>query len=192
MFIVVLPTAIELNIRMFRPMSLSDSFSLASLQEATLAVIKQKNTPLLPTPRPTSNWNVNRNTNYAPKTNTTTMALPVPNTQTVNKYPSSETSGQKKLLSQKEFAEKRAKNLCFYCDKKYVLGHKCEEQIFSLEIKGIEGEECLEEDESDMIEYELSETPYISLNALSGVSTHNTIRVKGHVIKQILHILMDS
>ncbi|GKB70100.1 hypothetical protein Tco_0931512 [Tanacetum coccineum] len=49
---------------------------------------------------------------------------------------------------------------------------------------GMEEEELLEEDESDMIEYELSETPHISLNTLSGV--------KGHVIKQILHILMDS
>ncbi|GJW00063.1 hypothetical protein Tco_1555314 [Tanacetum coccineum] len=64
--------------------------------------------------------------------------------------------------------------------------------MFALEIKGLEGEKCLEEDESDMIEYELSDTPHISLNALSGVPTHNTMRAKGHVLKQILHILMDS
>ncbi|GKE84714.1 hypothetical protein Tco_1558456 [Tanacetum coccineum] len=161
MFITGLLAAIELNVRMFRPRSLSDAFSVVSLQEATLVVIKQKNTPLLPILRPTSNWNANRNTNYAPKTTTTTMALPIPNTpllpilrptsnwnanrntnyapktttttmalpvlntQIVNKYSSSETSGKKKLLSQKEFAKKRAKNLCFYCDKKYVPGHKC-------------------------------------------------------------------
>ncbi|GKD47889.1 putative polyprotein, partial [Tanacetum coccineum] len=71
-------------------------------------------------PRPASNWNANRNTNYAPKTTTATLAVPVPNTQTVNKYSSSKTTGQKKLLSQKEFAKKRAKNLCFYCDKKHL------------------------------------------------------------------------
>nr|GEX59192.1 hypothetical protein [Tanacetum cinerariifolium] len=57
--------------------------------------------------------------------------------------------------------------------------HKCEGKMFALEIKGIEGEKCLEKDDSDMIEYELSETPHISLNALSGVPTHNTMRVKG-------------
>nr|GEZ36733.1 retrotransposon-related protein [Tanacetum cinerariifolium] len=68
-------------------------------------------------PRLASKWNANRNINYAPKTAIATMAVPIPNTQTVNKYSSSETTGQKKLLSQKEFAEKRAKNLCFYCDK---------------------------------------------------------------------------
>ncbi|GJX40716.1 putative mitochondrial protein [Tanacetum coccineum] len=192
MFIVGLPAAIELNVRMFRPRTLSDAFSLASLQEATLAVINKKNTPLLATPRPASNWNANRNTSYPPKSTTTTMVVPVPNTQTVNKYSSSETTGQKKLLSQKEFAEKRAKNLCFYCDKKYVPGHKCEGQMFALEIKRMDGEECLEEDDSDMIEYELSETPHISLNALSGVPTHNTMRVKGYVMRQLLNILMDS
>nr|GEW99443.1 putative mitochondrial protein [Tanacetum cinerariifolium] len=137
MFIAGLPSAIELNVRMFRPSSLSDAFSLASLQEATLAVIKQKNTPILPTPRPASNWNANRNTNYAPKTTTATMVVHVPNTQTVNKY---------------------------------------SRHMFAMEIKGMEGDECLEEDDSDMIEYELSETPHISLNALSRVHTHNTMR----------------
>ncbi|GJU37686.1 reverse transcriptase [Tanacetum coccineum] len=104
------------------------------------------------------------------------------------------------MLSQKEFAEKRAKNHCFYCDKKYVPGHKCEGQMFTLEIKGTLVEECLEEDEeeeSNMIAYELSEQtsqslPHISLNALSKILTHNTMRLKGRVLKQILHILMDS
>ena len=36
------------------------------------------------------------------------------------------------------------------------------------------------------------EVPQISLNALSGIPTHNTMRVKGHVLRQLLHILMDS
>ncbi|GJW41349.1 hypothetical protein Tco_0067194 [Tanacetum coccineum] len=144
MFIAGLPATIELNVRMFKPKSLSDAFSLANLQEATLVVIKQRNTPILPTPRSASTWNVNKNTSYAPKSTTTTLALLAPNTQIVHKYYANETSVPKKLLSQKEFADKRAKNLCFYCDKKYVPGHKCEGRMFSLEIKGIEGEECLE------------------------------------------------
>ncbi|GKD53322.1 hypothetical protein Tco_1286709 [Tanacetum coccineum] len=129
MFIFGLPATIELNVKMFRPKSLSDAFSLASLQEATLAVIKKSNTLLLPTRRTASNWN------------------------TVNKYAANEVFMQKKLLSQKEFAKKKAETLCFYCDKNYVHGHKCEGHMFALEIKGIEVDECLEEgeDDSDMI-----------------------------------------
>ncbi|GJZ89842.1 retrotransposon-related protein [Tanacetum coccineum] len=113
MFIVGLPATIELNVRIFRPKSLSDAFSLASLQEVTLAVIKQRNTPLLPTPRSDNNWNVNKNTNYAPENTTTTLALPILNTQAVNKYSASEAPVQKKLLSQKEFVKKELKTYVF-------------------------------------------------------------------------------
>lgn len=74
--------------------------------------------------------------------------------------------------------------------------------MFTLEIRGEDEEEygeCLEEDDNDneLTEYVIEEEaqqnmPHISLNALSGVPTHNTMRVKGHVLKQLLHILMDS
>ncbi|GJT65887.1 hypothetical protein Tco_1017367 [Tanacetum coccineum] len=38
----------------------------------------------------------------------------------------------RKQLTQKEYEEKRAKNLSFYFDKKFIPGHKCEGQLFSL------------------------------------------------------------
>ena len=50
-----------------------------------------------------------------------------------------------------DYTSSRAKNLCFYCDKKYLSGHKCEGQMFTLEIKGMdegELEGCLEEGEA--------------------------------------------
>ncbi|GJQ93386.1 putative polyprotein [Tanacetum coccineum] len=55
--------------------------------------------------------------------------------------------------------------------------------------KLLKEEECLEEEEeeeSDMIAYELSNqtpqsSPHISLNALSGIPTHNNIRVRVHI-----------
>ena len=55
------------------------------------------------------------------------MALPAPNANWRNRPP-------RKQLTQKELDEKRAKNLCFYCDQKYSLGHKCPSQKFSLEV----------------------------------------------------------
>ncbi|GJZ35754.1 retrotransposable element Tf2 [Tanacetum coccineum] len=163
MFIGGLPASIELNVRMFKPRSLTDAFGLAGLQEATLAALKQRNTPILTTPKTTSGWNANRSVTYPSKSTITTLALPAPNNQT-------------------EFC------------------HKCERKMFTLEITGQEEEECLEEEEeeeSDMIAYELSNqtsqsSPHISLNALSGIPTHNTMKVRGHVLKRLLHILMDS
>nr|GEY22435.1 putative nucleotidyltransferase, ribonuclease H [Tanacetum cinerariifolium] len=45
-----------------------------------------------------------------------------------------------KKLTRQELEEKRAKNLCFYCDQKYSPGHKCSGQMYSLEIMAYEEE----------------------------------------------------
>ncbi|GKC75618.1 reverse transcriptase [Tanacetum coccineum] len=49
-------------------------------------------------------------------------------------------------LSKKEMEEKRARQLCFYCDQKYAPGHKCSGQLFSLEVVG-EGMVMKEDDD---------------------------------------------
>ncbi|GJQ96804.1 UBN2 domain-containing protein [Tanacetum coccineum] len=85
---------------------------------------------------------------YPPKSTTTTLALPAPNKQIVTKFPASSVSTPRKMLRQEE-------------------------------------DECLEEEEEeefDMIAYELSNqtpqsSPHILLNALSGIPTHNTMRL---------------
>ncbi|GJX48837.1 hypothetical protein Tco_0274027 [Tanacetum coccineum] len=73
-------------------------------------------------------------------------------------------------------------------------GHKCEGQLFTLEIRGEDEEvfeDCLGEERNEMIEYVLPEeishhTPHISLNSLSGIPTHNTMRVRGHALNQFV------
>ncbi|GJV39604.1 retrotransposable element Tf2 [Tanacetum coccineum] len=127
MLIAGLPATIVLNVRMFKPKYLADAFSLASLQKATLVVIKQMNTPLLPNAKYQSGWNANKNVTYPTKSTTITLALPDPNT----------------------------------------LNYEQEQEL-------------------------PQHIPHISRNALSGVPTHNTMRLKGHVLKQILRILMES
>nr|GEW64266.1 putative mitochondrial protein [Tanacetum cinerariifolium] len=87
---------------------------------------------------------------------------------------------QNRRLSQKEYAKKRANNLCFYCDQKYVSRHKCSGQLYSLVLMPeyeIEGE-FLEEDETvrdnGLVDLQ---APLISLNALTGVNNFKTLRV---------------
>ena len=191
LFIGGLKEEIAYAVRMFQPATLIDAFCLSKLQEANNSVSRSRSAPFLANPKNYGyankyggNGNGVRTTSVVPAT-----TLPV----TTNVMPNKPF----KRLTQKELDEKRAKGQCFYCDKKYFPGHKCERQMFALEVSGMEeeeGHECLEEENSpDENEYLLpEEVPHISLNALSGIPTHNTMRVKGHILRQLLHILMDS
>nr|GEU89435.1 hypothetical protein [Tanacetum cinerariifolium] len=90
--------------------------------------VSKKQTPLLTTPRTpyaTTSY-ANKTMSYPPKSTTTTLALPAPNTISKLVYVQ-----PIKKLTQKEIADKRAKNLCFYCDEKFIPGHKLHSLIDS-------------------------------------------------------------
>jgi len=98
-------------------------------------------------------------------------------------------------LSPKGIEEKRAKNLCFLCDEDYFPGHKCKSQIYSLEVveevKDVEVEE-LEGEEEVVGAEQHEEPPLLSLNAINGISTYQTMRITGRVKTTPLYILIDS
>nr|GEW86853.1 hypothetical protein [Tanacetum cinerariifolium] len=74
----------------------------------------------------------------------------------------------RKQLTQKEYQEKRAQNLCFYYNQKYTLWHKCSGHLYLLIV-------VLEEEEVEFFKVEegmedtvmQNEIPQISLNALN-------------------------
>ncbi|GJY71154.1 putative mitochondrial protein [Tanacetum coccineum] len=81
-----------------------------------------------------------------------------------------------------------------------VPGHSCRGQVFNLEVVADDFDTCYEDngivssegevhEEAtwDIIEY----SPHISLHALNGVESFQTIRVTGHVGKHHLHNLID-
>nr|GEY46347.1 hypothetical protein [Tanacetum cinerariifolium] len=82
------PMAMLKNLRMFKPRSLVDAFSLSNLQEAPLTLVKQS----------------------LSLKSTTTLALLGIVSQNVIKYNSVSGTKPRKQLSQKEFDEKRAKD----------------------------------------------------------------------------------
>ncbi|GJV53710.1 Fe(3+) dicitrate transport system permease [Tanacetum coccineum] len=155
MFLGGMNTDIAMMVRMFNPRTLSDTYCLANLQEATNeSRIKSK--PV-----------------YARYRNVSSTSY--------GSYGG-------------------AKNQCVYCDQKYVPGHKCSGQMFVLEVlatpegeeEEFSGEECLEEclvEEFSPVPQE--QNPQISLNALSGITNFQTMRVKGQANRQPVHILVD-
>ncbi|GKD31650.1 gypsy/ty3 retroelement polyprotein [Tanacetum coccineum] len=130
LFIGGLKDEISMSVRMFKPNTLTDVYCFAKIQEATLHVFKTKQTPLLTTPKaPYTNSYANMSMTYPPKTTTTTLAIPAPPNMELTK---SAYVQPRKQLTQKEIADKRAKNLCFYCDEKFVPGHKCSGQLLEV------------------------------------------------------------
>nr|GEU37359.1 reverse transcriptase [Tanacetum cinerariifolium] len=110
-----LPTEIEMDVRMFKPQTLTDAYCLTNLQKATLNAVKKKSKMQF---------------------SASTSRYETP---------------PRKQLTRKEYEDKRAKNLCFYCDKKFVLSHKYKGQLFSLVLFGENeeiGEEFVDADDS--------------------------------------------
>lgn len=92
-------------------------------------------------------------------------------------------------------AEKITKGLCYYCDQTYERGHKCkfkEPRLFTVEVP----RECIElvyennePDERVLVE-EIE--PCISVNALAWNQNFQTMSLKGLVVNNLVHILVDS
>jgi hypothetical protein len=98
-------------------------------------------------------------------------------------------------------AECQLKGLCYNCDDKYFLGHNCKEQNLFMAIS----EDISEEDVETPLVPESSEItditppsdppevePIISLNALTGFSAPQTLKLISYIKHQKVIILVDS
>ncbi|KAF3654976.1 Tropinone reductase -like protein [Capsicum annuum] len=101
-------------------------------------------------------------------------------------------------LSLDEINEKRSKGLCYFCNEKYVPGHKCKnfKQLYLLEVKEVEDGQDYAEDENhkekdDAILPQMEQME-ISIHALNGSLGFRTLRVTGYHAKRPLHILVDT
>ena len=94
---------------------------------------------------------------------------------------------QIKKISQAEMQDRKEKKLCYYCDKKYEPRHKCERrQIYLLEGKE-DGEIIGQNDEPIGQEDE----PLVSVHAIVGATSHQTMQIRGNIKKKVNIILID-
>jgi hypothetical protein len=104
-------------------------------------------------------------------------------------------------LTRDEMVECQLKGLCYNCDDKYFPSHKCKEQNLFMDIS----EDVLQEDvETPLVSKSLESidiTPpldppevelVISLNALTGFFTPQTLKIIGYIKHQKVIILVDS
>ncbi|XP_074336044.1 uncharacterized protein LOC141673210 [Apium graveolens] len=173
-------------VRAFKPTFVADAILYARLQEESLNNAQKLSKP--------NNSSLNSKPLFS--TVNKTPILPTPQLKPVSQGFSKENQKPFKFIPAEVRAEKMAKGLCYYCDKKYERGHKCqfkEAQLFAVEIPCEEEENSIEEEELDETRQEEAHNkPSISVNALMGSHTFNTMRVQGWVQGKPLHILVDS
>ena len=83
---------------------------------------------------------------------------------------------------------RRAQGLCFNCDERFVLGHKCKGPQLLL----LEGSHEEEDTDNEGAHTIFQGEPEISLHALTGWSTARTMRVSAKVGLHKLIVLIDS
>ncbi|GJU46655.1 putative mitochondrial protein [Tanacetum coccineum] len=120
LFISGLKSEISMSVRMFKPTTFKDTFCLARMQEATLALIKTKLVSQFVSQRSNNSSYASRyNSNVTPAISIilkTLLHLPSSSNNSTNKNVK---SIFRKQLTQKELEEKRAKGLCFYCEQSH-------------------------------------------------------------------------
>ena len=83
-------------------------------------------------------------------------------------------------------AERRRKGLCFNCDEQYVRGHKCQ-RLFYLEVT--------DPDDTDLPEeaaHQEELPPLISLHAITGIRSADTMQICVAIGPHVLTALLDS
>jgi hypothetical protein len=124
----------------------------------------------------------------------------IPRTKPVTPTPPS-TPLKIQKLTRAKMVERQLKGLCYNCDDKYFSGHKCKEQNLFMAISEDVSEEDVEAPlvsvspeptditpPSDPPEVEL----VISLNALTGFSAPQTLKLIGYIKHRKVIILVDS
>jgi hypothetical protein len=123
----------------------------------------------------------------------------IPRIEPTNPTPSTPLKIQK--LTRAEMVEQQLKGLCYNCNEKYFLGHKCKKQKIFMAISEDFSEEDVETPLVFMSPEPTDITPpsdppkvesIISLNALTGFSAPQTLKLIGYIKHKKVIILVDS
>ncbi|XP_058746621.1 uncharacterized protein LOC131619549 [Vicia villosa] len=190
-FISGLTNEIQNEMAIHKPTNISQAIGLAKLIESKLKDSKPKfhkpfaNTYHKPSASPA---------NPIPKPSI------IPSSQIPNPFKAQTSSAPSKLpikrLSQAQLQERRAQGLCFNCDEKFFIGHKCSTRRFLILMADEEpiGEPIHVEDSVETeIEQDLNDTYFqLSPQALTGQFSPQTLKFKGKIGGLSVMVLVDT
>jgi len=179
-FIAGLKYEIRLDVHVKQPKTLSESISVAHLIEERNQFQKKTSSQFRPAAPP-----------FHPRPQQSSIAgLLVPSPSQRTSQTTDTFSGPIRRLTGQEARERREKGLRFYCDERYVPGHRFSRpQLFMM----VDVQPNEEEDDVD-IDIEPSEEaiPEISFHALAGTAHPQTFRIIGRVGNRDLTMLIDG
>ncbi|XP_058757457.1 uncharacterized protein LOC131630720 [Vicia villosa] len=176
-FISGLTTEIRNEMAIHKPTSISQAIGLAKLIESKLKEAKSKfikpftnNYPRVAAHQPT--------TQPKPQPNPAPSRLPI------------------KKLSQAQIQERRAQGLCFNCDEKFVIGHKCSTSRFLILMAEEDSmiDPLLEDGNVETAaELSLDDTYFhLSTQAVTGQFSPQTLKFKGSINGLSVMVLVDT
>ncbi|KAJ0036051.1 hypothetical protein Pint_24659 [Pistacia integerrima] len=170
-FVSGLKDEIRYMFKLLRPNSLIEAIGLARTQEAHLATrARPSSNSLLP-------HRVQASTSTTPGPSNTSSQLIA--------------ASQVKTISYDAMKERRDKGLCYYCDEKFRPGHKCKTQtLFMLESQPLVDEKDM--DCSNDSPSQEGTVPEISIHAMAGAHTPQTMRVTGLLYNKPMSVLIDT
>ena len=162
------------------------------------------NLPTWRTPYPNPRSYPNPTTQNNPPSNTTQTHNPIThqpftNRNTVNTY---KNSCEMRRLSEKELQQKREQGLCFRCDEKWSVNHRCQRRGLSVLLT----EEEEEKDATEVGEFAVAEispgetntthlnpnlTPEVSLSSVLGLTSPKTMRLAGIMNENSVVVMID-
>ncbi|KAF1870520.1 hypothetical protein Lal_00003726 [Lupinus albus] len=170
------------ELAVLRPHHIAEALSLAKLVESKIKDSK----PLFYRPqRPTYNQTFN--------------PLPSPHNPNTSRPPTTINPLPIKCLTTAQMQERRAQGLCYNCDEKYIVGHKCQPKLFLpllVDELGADEDELVTnsfsglaeqlESRDELIHFQLSE------QALEGPPSPKSLRFQGFIAGHSVIVLVDT
>ncbi|KAL5844111.1 hypothetical protein ACOSQ4_010069 [Xanthoceras sorbifolium] len=176
------------EIQVYKPQSLIQAMGLARLYDDK--VTDSKTT--------TKSW-VDRNWSTKPTTFTKPSTLPplLPTSPSSQLLPASNSKQPYtiKKLSTIEMLGRREKGLCYNCDEKFFVGHKCKGRLFLFLVdddSSHEFDDPVDVQPSQEMVDPVTEIPEISLHAIAGQPCPRTLRLHGQISGLRVQTLVDG
>lgn len=197
-FINGLKEEIKAEVRLLNPMSLEQAMELAVRMEEKLQVAHVRrrtfssysrgSTSVAPSGfgPPTSSPTIR---SWSPKSPESQASVQSPKSM-VSATHTVDTVEEVKRLTERELQDKRAKGLCYRCDAKWMVGHRCKKKELSVMLIEEEGEtDCDDSDNPPSPVEEL--VTKVSLNSVIGLSNPKTMKLKGLIRDNEVIVMID-